>query len=158
MAQARFIFSLEPLLDLRKQVEKEHQRKVAVIQQEINVLVSKIHETERSIKEQNHALSSQQLTGQLDLAYIANEKRYVGTLQMLIVQTLQKLAMVERQMAGAKAALLAAARDRKVIEKLRERHYQRWLEEQNRKEAAELDEIGTQLALRQGQASEAAES
>ena len=127
---------------------KRSKRVVGVIQAEINNLMEKVKEAERAIREQNRKLTAEQLMGKLDLTYIANEKKYVGTLQMLIVQTLQKLALVERQMMVAKGELLAAARERKVIEKLRERQYERWLLAQNRREAAEVDEIGTQIALR----------
>jgi len=146
---ARFIFSLQPLLQHRLHIEKEHQRKVAEIQQQANELRNHIQETQRRILEQNRKLTADQLLGPLDLAYIANEKRYVNTLQLVIVNTLQRLTLVERSIAAARAELLEAARARKVIEKLREKHFTRWREELDRKEIAELDEIGTQLALRQ---------
>ena len=82
------------------------------------------------------------------MAYIAHEKRYVGNLHVRIALTMQRLAEVEKTLAAARAGLLAAAKCRKVIEKLRERQFARWRYEQDRKEAAELDEIGTQIALR----------
>jgi len=50
--------------------------------------------------------------------------------------------------AGTHAELLAAARARKVIEKLREKQFQRWRAQQERKDAALMDEIATQLDLR----------
>lgn len=148
MAQPKFIFRLEPLLDLRKQQEKEQQRRVAVIQQEINTLIARIRQSEEMIRDQDHALTASQLSGRLDLVYIATEKRYVGTLRLLIANTIQKVANVEHPMVQARAELLAAAKARKVIEKLRERQFARWQAELLRKENAEMDEIGTQLALR----------
>jgi flagellar export protein FliJ len=69
-------------------------------------------------------------------------------LQLNIAQCLQKIAVEEVALGAARKELLAAARDRKIIEKLREKQHARWLAEQARIDAAFTDEIGTQLALR----------
>ena len=148
MAQPKFIFPLEPLLDHRKRLEKDQIRIVFTIQQEANALITTIQQAQLDILEQNRLLTAQHLLGKLDMTYIAAEKRFVGNLQLLIAGTLQKLAEVDKRLGIAKAQLLILARDRKVLEKLREKKHQRWLAELNRKEAEFLDEIGTQLALR----------
>lgn len=148
MAQPRFDFPLQPLLEHRKQLERDKQLAVAAVQARINKLVAKIEGAQQAIAGENFRLTTEQLAGALDMAYIANQKRYVGSLRMLIASTAQQLAGVEREMAAARAELLEAAKARKVIEKLRDKQHQRWLDEQNRKEAAALDEIGTQLAIR----------
>lgn len=148
MAEAKFKFSLEPLLDVRKEVEKEKQRKVGKIQQEENELLNKIRGMEQTIRDQTRFLATQKLTGMLDLTYITQGKVYVGNLNFRIIQTMQQAAVVRQRLNQAKAELLEAARARKVIEKLKEKQLKRWQEEQARKEAAFMDEIGTQLALR----------
>ena len=147
---ARFKFRLEALLTHRQQVEKEKQRRVAQVQQEIQAVLRHIQETQSRISAENRTLGAKELTGRLDMQYIAHEKRFVGALSVRIALALQKLAGLEQTLAAARAELLAAARARKVIEKLREKQYARWRMEQERKEAAVLDEIGTQLALRNG--------
>jgi flagellar protein FliJ len=148
MAIARFHFKLEALLAHREQIEKEKQRKFAIIQGEIQALARQLQETHTRIAAENRTLTATQLTGKLDMQYIAHEKRYVGNLHVKIVLGMQKLAAMEGTLNAARAELLAAARDRKVIEKLKEKQQARWRAEQDRKEAALLDEIGTQLALR----------
>jgi flagellar FliJ protein len=148
MAQPRFIFRLEPLLDLRKQEEKQRQRAVAVLQQEINGLLGRIGEAENQILRQDRELTAERLTGKLDMSYIAHEKRFVGAMRGLIATLQQQLAQSYLRMAQARGALLAAAKARKVIEKLRQRQFERWAAEQTRIENVQLDEIGTQLALR----------
>jgi len=148
MAEPRFNFRLAPLLEHRKHLERDRKRKVAEIQQEINRLVSKVQSAQQAIAGENFTLTSERLAGKLDMAYISHQKRYVGSLQMLIMVTLQQMAAIERTLQAARKELLDAARARKVIEKLRERQFQRWLAEQNKKEAATIDEIGTQLAVR----------
>jgi flagellar protein FliJ len=145
----RFTFRLESLLELRRQTEKERQLAVAKVQQQIDALRRQIQQTQLAIAKQNRTLVAEKLVGRLDLAYIANEKRFVGNLQILIAQTYKKLVDAERDMIGVRAKLMEAAIARKVIEKLREKQFARWKLEQDRKEAATMDELGTQVALRE---------
>lgn len=148
MAQPRFEFRLQTLLDHRARIEKDHQRKVAEIQQQISQLMNQIQSAQQQIREQDAALAGEKLTGRLDLQYIAYEKRFVGNLHVRIVLTMQRLAGVEKTLAAAKAELLEAAKAKKVLVKLREKHHARWLADLERKETALLDEVGTQLAIR----------
>jgi flagellar protein FliJ len=148
MAQPRFEFRLEGLLEHRRQIEKDHQRKVAEIQQEAQILNRRIRDAQTRIVLENRTLTGQQLVGVLDMAYIAHEKRYVGNLHMQIAMAMQDLQGVEERIAAARVELLAAARARKVIEKLRDKQLARWRLEQDRKESAEMDEMGTQIAMR----------
>ncbi len=146
----RFQFKLEALLTHRRHIEKEKQRRLAQIQQEIQAVQRRIRETRELVESENRTLGARELTGRLDMQYIAHEKRFVGALAVRIALAMQKLAVLERTMAVARTELLAAARARKVIEKLREKQFARWRLEQDRKEAAVIDEIGTQLAVRRG--------
>ncbi|HVT80674.1 MAG TPA: flagellar export protein FliJ [Phycisphaerae bacterium] len=148
---ARFRFKLEALLEHRQMVEKEKQRRVAQIQQEIQVIQRQIQDAQMRIALENRTLGTRELTGRLDMTYIATEKKYVGNLQLKIVYAFQKIVEIEKTLAVARAELLEAAKARKVIEKLREKQLARWREELERKEAAAMDEIGTQLAVRGAQ-------
>ena len=149
MAEPHFEFRLEALLTHRKQIEREHQLKVAQIQQQIQVLMRQIQDAQARIVEENGRLSVEELVGRLDMQYIARQKRYVGNLHVQIILTMQRMAGIEKTLTTARAELLEAARSRKVIEKLREKQFARWLADMERKQAVENDEIGTQLALRQ---------
>jgi flagellar FliJ protein len=144
----RFDFKLESLLELRRQTEQQRQLAVAKVQQQIDGLRRQIQQTQIAIAKQNRTLVVEKLLGRLDLSYIANEKRFVGNLQILIAQTYKKLVAAEQEMIAARGKLMEAAIARKVIEKLREKQFGRWKLEQDRKEAAAADELGTQVALR----------
>jgi flagellar FliJ protein len=149
MPQPKFHFRLEALLDHRRNLEKERQRSVAQAQQEIQALITTIKTAQQRIADENRSLSTTQLTGRLDMAAIAFGKRYVGNLHVQIMLTAQKLGAAEQKLAAARAALLEAAKARKVIEKLREKQHARWLAELERKDASQMDEIGTQIAMRE---------
>ncbi len=133
---------------MRKEAEKEKQRKVGRIMQEESEIMAKIRGMEQTIRDQTRFLATQKLTGTLDLTYITQGKVYVGNLNLRIIQAVQQLAAVKQRLKLAQAELLDAARAKKVLEKLKEKQYRRWQEDLARKEAAFMDEIGTQLALR----------
>jgi len=145
---ARFEFRLEALLTHREQIEKEKQRKLAAVGQQIQAVVRHIQETQSRIAEENRTLGAKELTGSLDMQYIATEKRYVGNLHLRIALAMDRLRELEKQQAAARAELLRAATDRKVIEKLRDKQLAAWRRELDRKDAAQTDEIGIQLAAR----------
>jgi flagellar export protein FliJ len=147
MAQ-RFEFSLQTLLDLRQRAEDEKQRALAVRQREAEGVRKQIRNTERAMFDQNKHLAAHHLIGTLDLSYISNEKRFVGSLHILLVNLHQKLRKADELANAARVELLAAARARKALTKLREKHLERWRREQDVAEAAALDEITTQLAFR----------
>lgn len=149
MATPRFEFRLEVLLQHRLRIEKERQQKVAEIQQQVQLIVREIQEAQARIAEENKTLAAQKLIGVLDMQYIAHEKKFVGNLHMKVVMSMQRLMGVEKQLNAARAQLLIAAKSRKILEKLKEKQHALWLTELERKEAAMLDEIGTQNAIRQ---------
>ena len=145
---ARFEFRLEALLTHREQIEKEKQRKLAAVGQQIQAVVRHIQETQARIAEENRTLGAKELTGSLDMQYIATEKRYVGNLHLRIALAMERLRELEKQQAAARAELLRASTDRKVIEKLRDKQLAAWRLGIERKDAAQTDEIGIQLAAR----------
>lgn len=138
---ARFEFRLEALLGVRRAAEKEKQRLVGAARQEIQALFRLIQDIQARISAENRSLGARELTGRLDMQYIAHEKKFVANLQMKAAAEMKKLSGLEQALAAARAELLTATRARKVIEKLRERHLARWRAEQDRREAAEMDDI-----------------
>ena len=59
-----------------------------------------------------------------------------------------QLAGVHKRLEAARARLLEAVRERRAIERLRERRYEAWLDNLTRRETAELNEIGAVVAAR----------
>jgi flagellar export protein FliJ len=59
------------------------------------------------------------------------------------------LLLIGRRIDAARAELLEATKAREAIDRLRQKQYDRWRQEQDRREARELDELGTQRFVRQ---------
>ena len=86
------------------------------------------------------------LTGELDMSFLAAHRRFMLGMQRQVLAIAQKIAAAQKLVDEARIALLEAAKQRKILEKLRERHHERWLAEQHRRELIEQDEIGMQLS------------
>lgn len=144
---AKFDFQLEGVLRHRKNLEQERQRALAVVQAEVSRLHTELMELDQTVRSANEDMRQNHLTGRLDLNFMAAHRRFLISTQQRASEVIQKMTEVQRQVEEARRALATAAKERKVIEKLRERQHARWAAEINRKETVENDEIGMQLAF-----------
>jgi flagellar FliJ protein len=145
----RFKFQLEGVLQHRKNIEEQKQRALAPILAEMQRLKNELSDLDQTARTAVADLRDNRLTGQLDLSFLAAHRRFTGSVQRKALAIAQKMALVQREIDKARAELAEAAKQRKIIEKLRERQLQRWQDQQNRQENEELDDIGMQLAFRQ---------
>jgi flagellar protein FliJ len=87
------------------------------------------------------------LTGVLDMSFLAAHRRFMVSMQRHAVAVVQRIAAAQQRVTDARAALAEAAKQRKVLEKLRERQYQRWRNDLAARELRDLDEVGMQLSF-----------
>jgi len=144
----KFVFNLEGVLRQRKHVEQEKQRELAVRLKALTDAQADLSRMRDSVQQANDDLKQNHLTGPLDMNFLAAHRRFLTSMQRQAAAIAQRIAAAQQQVDVARNALAQAAMQRKVIEKLRERHHQRWLDALNRKELAEQDEIGMQLSYR----------
>jgi flagellar FliJ protein len=67
-------------------------------------------------------------------------------MQRQALALVQKMAQQKQKVEEARIDLAEAAKQRKVIEKLREKHFERWRAALAHRELTEQDEIGMQLS------------
>ena len=143
---AKFVFKLEGVLRQRKHVEQQKQRELGLKQRQLVEVQSQLQRLQETVQQANGDVRTNRLVGRLDMQYLAAHRRFLAGMQRQAVATVQKIALAQRAVDEARAAVAEAARQRKVIEKLREKQFERWRAEMNRRELAQLDEIGMQLA------------
>ena len=160
---SKFRFNLQPVLDLRQRIEDDRKLVVARIESERASL-------ERLLREYQDALAAQKgdlrasMTGRIgatggaivDPARLKVQAHASLTMQVRAQRTVLQLAGLHRRLDAARAALAAAARERRAVEVLRDRRFARWKAEQDRREFAAVDEIGTSRAARRAIDSHAA--
>jgi flagellar FliJ protein len=93
-------------------------------------------------------MKANHLTGPLDVGYLAAHRRYSVAMQRKGLSLVQEMARQQKKVDEAQRLLAEAAKERKVIEKLREKQFERWKAEAERKELAEADEVGAQWGYR----------
>src|SRR5204863_5194564 len=82
-----------------------------------------------------------------DMAFLGAHRRYILAMQRKAMELAQRMAAQQQIVDAARRALAEAAKQRKIMDKLRERQHERWKGEQSRKESEELAEVNMQLAL-----------
>lgn len=143
---ARFVFSLDSVLRHRKHLEQEAQRDLAKLQGQMVELQSAMAELEKSVKAGMNDLRENRLLGELNVAFLTGHRRYMLVVQRQAMTLGQKMTLLQRQIEEAQKQLVAAAQQRQIMEKLRDRQKQRWAAEQNRKQLAELDDVSMRIA------------
>jgi len=145
---AKFAFKLEPLLAHRRHVEDEHQRALAQLLREKLILETQIRNHQSTISDDKQTMSSA-LVGQVNVDRIRQHAAHSGQVAVRLQQIAYRLLHLNRSIEEARKTLLEAVKQRKAVELLREKQFKRWKQAQDRREAAELDEIGTQIYMRQ---------
>jgi flagellar FliJ protein len=142
---ARFVFKLEGVLRHRLEIERGKQRALAVVRAQMTELETQLRDLDRRAQESTQDIRNNRLTGVLDMQFLGAHRRFMIAMQRQAMEIVQRMAGVKRKVDDAQRELLEAAKQRKVIEKLKERQQERWRADMNRSEAHQLDEIGMQL-------------
>src|SRR5436305_25110 len=145
---AKFVFTLESVLRHRTHAERERMRELALAQAEMTRLQQELKALNDSMQASATDMKANHLTGPIDVAFLAAHRRYTVAMQRKGLSLVQEMARQQRKVDDAQRLLAEAAKERKVIEKLREKQFERWKEEVTRKEQADADEVGAQFGYR----------
>ena len=146
----QFRFRLQPLLRLRKQQEDQKKRAVGALLSQIHDLQRQALELAEAIKAEGDTLKQQYIQGNVDLNWVSHYRRYVTSVQRAIAERIQTATNIQEKLHQARRDLAEAAKQTKILEKLKERQQNQYEREWRRKENLELDEIGTKVFLRSG--------
>jgi flagellar protein FliJ len=142
---AKFVFKLQGVLRQRKHVEQQCQREVATRQAALSELDARLRGVNQTANDALDDLRKNRLIGKIDLDFLASHRRFMLAMQRQVMGLAQNIAVAQRAVDEARVLLGEAAKARKVIEKLRDKQFQRWREALAKKETAELDEVGMRI-------------
>lgn len=143
----KFVFQLEGVLRHRKTLEEQRQRELGVAQTELAKMQGELRSMDEAAQGVSSDVRENRLTGTLDMAFLAAHRRYVLAMQRKALALAQRMAAQQQVVDASRRQFAEAAKQRKIIEKLRERQLERWRGEQALKASSELDEVNMQLAL-----------
>jgi flagellar FliJ protein len=146
---ARFVFELEALLRVRVREEQERQGAVAVLERERLDIEARIRRYQQQMTGERREIADRMRGGAVSMRDVSRQAGVASALHMRAQREAISLAGIHKRLDAARAALLQASKRRKAVEKLKERRYERWRSEQDRRESIELDELGVLSAARQ---------
>src|SRR2546426_213059 len=137
---AKFVFKLQAVLRQRTLVEREKQRELASCRKVLNDLHDALHDLNDRAQATSDDLRRNHLLGKLDMSFLTAHRRYMLAAQRQAIAIAQKIALAQNRVDEVRLSLLQAAKERKIIEKLREKELARWQEDIHRRSANEADE------------------
>jgi flagellar export protein FliJ len=143
---AKFKFRLATLLKIREATRDERQSELAEAYRADDILNERL--------DQIHAELADILTrcrkvvgpGEVNIDLLIESQRYDVMLRAYEKQTLEQKKRLAVEIERRREALLAANREVRVLEKLREHQIERHREEENRRDIKRIDEIAVQRA------------
>ncbi len=141
----RFRFRLQTLLKVRQLREREAKRKVAAQRAEIARLDRLNEQTAVEISRQQEALCVAQQQGRLDPLALQRGRAWIAYLRQTIAVRLVQRAERVAQLKQLQAAWHAARTQMRAIEKLRERRWQEYVHDRQRRDQAAADELAQHL-------------
>jgi flagellar export protein FliJ len=143
---ATFHFKLSPVLKHRQLIEHEKQRTYALALARLKELQDDLSSLNQSIQTSNTDVRDNHLVGRLDLAFITAHRRFLMGVQRKAMELVAAIATAQQAAETARVALAFAAKEVKVLEKLRDTQHQRWRDEIARRENILADEVATQMS------------
>lgn len=141
----RFVFRLEPVLRLRRMQEDEKKRAFALAGQRARQQAERLRASRVELALANRALAEVR-KGTIDLVRARLQEGYVRAMERRVTDEERRLAEAVAQQAQAQREFIEARRRVRVLERLRERQWKRYLGEAEREERKVLDEVA--LAVR----------
>jgi len=141
----KFVFKLQPVIEQRLRVEREHQRRVAELERERLALEAEIAGYQRSITLERDDLRSRLFEerggARVNLGQVRQQAHASLGLLARAQRAVVRLAGVQQRLEAARLELIRATAARRGVEVLKERRYEAWKHDQDRREAGALDEM-----------------
>lgn len=129
-----FHFSLEKIYELRIQEEKKVKLSYGELQKIVN-------QKEQEIQQMIHEKAAMNNMAQVSVEQMQVHYRYLARLDQKIMDEHQKLLICKQKLAGVLEEYATAQKERRIIEKLRQKQYQEYMNEMQIQEQKELDEF-----------------
>ena len=135
-----FHFPLQPLLNHRRHVEEELQKEMAVVQQQLDGERQRADALCRSLVNHRQQLDSMQRNGD-HAGNLLMMVRHLGHLASEVSRQEEMLRRAAQRVEEKRSDLIEAVKQRKVIEKLKEKAKQAYQDEASKKEMRLINEI-----------------
>ena len=146
---AKFRFRLATLLRLREATRDQRRAELAEAYRVDEMLQEQLREVDGAFGALRDACRKAVGPGPVDIDGLLVAQRYELSLKARQRQIVEQRAAVAGEIERRREALVAANREVRVLENLRDKQAQRHRQEENRREIKFLDEVAQQRAVRE---------
>ena len=144
----RFQFKLQTLLEIRMAKEKEIQSELSRLINIQNIERIKQEEFRSKIAEEHNKFNNKIKDGKYSYSEALMFERFVDFANKVIVNAQDKIDSMEPEIHNVREKLLEATKEKKVIEKLKEKRWKEYQYEFNREIQKEQDDMNQKMYLR----------
>ncbi|HPJ38255.1 MAG TPA: flagellar export protein FliJ [Spirochaetota bacterium] len=144
----KFQFKLQKLLDIREAREKEVKNELAALLNIQNAERMKQEEYRRKMAEERAKFTVKLKSGKFSYAESMMFERFVEFANKVIDAAQDRIDSMEGEISRVRVKLVEASREKKVVERLKERQWEEYQYEVNREIAKENDDANQKLYVR----------
>lgn len=137
---ARFIFSMQNLLEIKEKLEDQEKNNYS----QANLRLQEAEEKRQALQNRQQAAEQELkelMMSSLHVLEIREKEEAVEILKMYVRQQEIVVRQREQELEEARIRLSEAMKERKTFEKLREKAFEEFVAEENKKEQKEVDEL-----------------
>ena len=136
----KFVFALDGVLRLRQRMELLRQRDLSAATLRVRGLELQVRDLDRQVRDCAAEVRRSHLTGRLDVGFLRHQREYLEAMRTRAAEIAREITAGQIEAEKARRAMEDEMRQRKVIEKLRQRQFERWSGEQRRAEIEQADD------------------
>ena len=137
-----FNFRLEPLITIRNNVLQECQAELAKAYEARQILENDMKKLDQQIAEGMQNARDIMQTGKIiNVEYLIGFRRQEMFLRANQDELMEKIKLVDEEIEARRSAVAVANKELKIVEKLKEQRFEKYLAEQNQTEMKMMDEI-----------------
>jgi len=134
-------FNLQVLLDYRKRIEEGLQIELSLIQRELENARQALLSSQQEKTHYEEELAEREAR-EVNLQESILYRDYLRGIRKKIQEQRDRVASIKIEFDKKQEELLAATKNRKVLEKVKEKHAKEFMEELEKQERAFVDEVG----------------
>lgn len=137
---AKFIYRMQNILNIKNQLEEQAKIEFAIANRSLMEEEEKLAQL-RNRKAAYEAEIKRLLDDKLQLRKIRENEAAVEVMKELIAAQILQVRAAERKVEVARAKLQNAMQERKMHDRLKEKQFDEFVQEENAKESKEIDEL-----------------
>jgi len=137
----KFTFSLQPLLDYRKRYEDRLKKELAEIKKEEKrqkKIIEQLHKKRIKCEEE---LRKRRISGEIEIASLLIYQFYLDKLSLQIEEETKKMEEIFLKIKNKQTQIIEASKNKKVLEKLKEKRWLKFIDDVEKDEQRFIDEI-----------------